>query len=51
MVNEEDLTPEEREAIKTVKWVKENPDKVEWVKCNDLLEKYADREDLLKGEH
>ena len=36
-----DLTPEEIEAIKKVKWVKENPDKVEWVKCNELLDEYA----------
>ena len=36
-----DLTPEERRAIKEVQWVNENPDKVVWVKSNDILEKYA----------
>lgn len=41
MVDEENLTPEEREAITYVNWVNENPDKVVWVDGTDILEKYA----------
>lgn len=42
MVDEKELTPEEREAIRYVDWVKENPDKVVWVDASCILD-YADK--------